>query len=448
LKSLEIVPSPLEGQIRIPPSKSISHRAVICAGLAEGISRIENVVFSEDIAATLDGMRAMGTTLKGVASPVREMIFDSKGLDNKRLAHGEPYTLNIQGNPALNLNSDLIDCRESGSTLRFLIPLATRSGEKVSFSGQGKLRERPLDIYYQIFKEQGIEYRTTGDFLPLTIKGSLKPGIYTLKGNVSSQFISGLLFLLPLLAEDSKIIMTTPLESQGYVDLTINVLERFGIKVENKDYQEFVIKGKQKYQSCNYRVEGDYSQAAFWIVAGILGGRITCLDLNPDSLQGDRAILKIVRDMGADLQVKDTGFKVLSGQTTGTVIDARPYPDLIPALTVLASLSKGTTHIVNAGRLRIKESDRLKAMTTELNKLGARILEQEEGLIIEGVESLKGGTVESWNDHRIAMSLAVASLRCSEPVRLKGFEAVNKSYPHFWENFSELGGRCYERSMG
>ncbi len=434
MKILEIEPSPLEGKLRIPPSKSISHRAVICAGLAEGISRIENVVFSEDISATLEGMRAMGTNLKAV-----------EGLENDKF---QPCTLSIRGNPAINLSRELIDCRESGSTLRFLIPLATRSGAEVSFSGQGMLRERPLDVYYQIFEEQGIEYRTTGGFLPLTIKGSLKPGNYKLKGNVSSQFISGLMFLFPLLDGDSKLIVTTELESRGYVDLTIDVLKRFGIKVGNKDYQEFVIKGKQKYQSCNYRVEGDYSQAAFWIVAGILGGRIECLDLNPDSLQGDLAILKIVKEMGADLKAKGAGFKVLAAPTKGIVIDAGQCPDLIPVLAVLASLSKGTTHIVNAGRLRIKESDRLKAMTTELNKLGAKIQELEDGLKIEGVEILKGGTVNSWNDHRIAMALAVASIRCIEPVRIIGFEAVNKSYPHFWEDFKKLGGKYYERSMG
>lgn len=433
MKCLIIEPSRLEGKIKIPPSKSISHRAIICAGLAEGLSRIENVMFSEDIAATLEGMKALGTITRGM-----QAFEDGE----------QPCTLSIRGNPTLNIGKDLINCRESGSTLRFLIPLATRTGAKVTFTGQGKLGERPLEAYFQIFKEQGIEYYTAEGFLPLTIKGSLKPGNYQLKGNVSSQFISGLMFLLPLLDGVSRIIVTTELESRGYVDLTIDVLQKFGIEVENKEYREFSIQGNQKYESCNYRIEGDYSQAAFWIAAAILGGKIDCLDLNPVSLQGDRTIFDIAREMGADIKVRAEGLQVKAALTQGTVIDAEQCPDLVPVLAVLASLSRGTTRIVKAGRLRIKESDRLRAITTELNKLGARIQELEDGLKIEGVESLQGGTVDSWNDHRIAMALAVASLRCSEPVRITGFEAVKKSYPHFWKDFKKLGGKCHEWSMG
>jgi 3-phosphoshikimate 1-carboxyvinyltransferase len=399
---------------------------VICAGLAEGTSKIDNLIFSEDIAATLEGMQAMGTEV----------------LSADTVEEGEPGSLRIQGKAASKLEGNIINCRESGSTLRFLIPLASRFGKEVTFTGQGKLVERPLDAYYQIFDEQGVRYQTSaGGFLPLTVRGNMRPGTYRLKGNVSSQFISGLMFLLPMLDGDSRIVITTELESKGYVDLTMDVQERFGIRVENNDYSEFFIPGNQQYRNTDYRVEGDYSQAAFWIVAGILGGNIRCLDLLPDSLQGDRAILDIVKDMGAEVKNITGGIEIHPSLTEGTVIDAGQCPDLVPVLTVLASLSRGTTRIVNAGRLRIKESDRLKAMATELNKLGAKVTELDEGLHIEGVESLRGGTVDSWNDHRIAMALAVASIRCAEAVHITGFEAVRKSYPHFWEDFKKLGGK-------
>lgn len=425
MNCITIEPSELEGIVRIPPSKSISHRAVICAGLAEGTSTIENVIFSEDIEATLDGMGALGA----VANRVQD-------------------TLQIQGNPVLRIVRDRIHCRESGSTLRFLIPLAALTGEEVTFTGEGKLGERPLEAYYQMFQEHGITYHTNDGLLPLTVKGSFQPGKYRLKGNSSSQFITGLLFMLPLLKGDSKIFITTELESRGYVDLTIDVLKRFGIQIHNVAYKEFFIKGNQKYKSTQARIEGDYSQAAFWIVAGTLGKKIYCLDLNPTSLQGDRAVLNIVREMGGNItniNMKDgmteKGLEVQAAQTKGTVIDAGQCPDLVPILAVLGALSQGTTRIINAGRLRIKESDRLKAIATELNKLGAKVLEQDEGLLIEGVEQLRGGTVDSWNDHRIAMALAVASIKCTGPVIITGAQAVRKSYPHFWNDFNKLGGK-------
>lgn len=425
MNTIKIEPATLQGQIRIPPSKSISHRAVICAGLAAGTSRIENLIFSEDITATLNGMSMLGT----------------KVVRAETAAEGEPSAVEIAGTPDLLLSGDIIDCQESGSTLRFLIPLAMKTGRKVSFTGRGKLVERPLDVYYQMFEEQGLTYHTIGGFLPLTVEGSLQAGIYQVKGNVSSQFITGLMFLLPLLTADSKIVITTDLESKGYVDLTMDVQKKFGIEIENKDYREFAVKGGQKYQSCRYRVEGDYSQAAFWLVAGALGGKTDLLDLNPASLQGDRVILDIAQGMGVDFQKHSNGVLVLPASTRGTVIDAGQCPDLVPVLTVLAALSKGTTRIINAARLRIKESDRLKTISSELNKLGANVQELDEGLLIEGVESLHGGTVDSWNDHRIAMALAVASIRSTGPVILTGADAVKKSYPHFWSDFAKLGGK-------
>ena len=425
MKEVRIQPSILSGKVKIPPSKSVSHRAVISAALAGGTSRISNVILSQDILATIEGMRSLGVTVE---------VQDG---ENK----GKPVTLIIHGKHDLEINNKTIDCRESGSTLRFLIPVAGLAGGEVTFTGEGKLVERPLDSYYKIFEEQGIHYRTTDGYLPLTVRGSLKPGKFKLEGNISSQFITGLLFTLPLLQGDSNIIITTEMESKGYIDLTMDVMDQFGVKILNNDYKEFLINGNQRYTPKDYKIEGDYSQAAFWITAGIIGETITVLDLNPRSLQGDKAILDIVKAMGSDLRFTTEGVEARRSRTKSTVIDASQCPDLVPILAVLGALSEGTTRIIKAERLRIKESDRLKAISTELNKLGAKVRELSDGLEIEGVQELSGGTVDSWNDHRIAMAMAVASMRCSGPVTITGSDAVNKSYPHFWQDFSELGGK-------
>ncbi|UWG96211.1 3-phosphoshikimate 1-carboxyvinyltransferase [Dehalobacter sp. DCM] len=430
---LRILPSNLSGDIRIPPSKSISHRAVISAALADGVSRIHNVILSEDIIATLDGMTSLGTSILASTAEAEE-----------------PGLLELKGCSQPQLIRDTIRCRESGSTLRFLIPIATLTGGPVTFTGEGKLSERPLNAYYDLFDQQGILYETAGRALPLTITGRFKPGKFSIAGNVSSQFISGLMFMLPLLQGDSNIVITTDLESRGYIDLTIDALRQSGVIVENSDYHAFFIGGKQKYNPIDFRVEGDFSQTAFWLVAGTIGTGLTCYDLNRQSLQGDRVILDILWQMGAKMAFSETGDRldVLPAATHGIEIDVSQCPDLVPILAVIGALSQGTTRIINAGRLRIKESDRLKAIATELNTLGARIREQEEGLLIEGVETLHGGTVDSWNDHRIAMALAVASIKSSGPVILNGSEAVRKSYPHFWRDFTRLGGIADEWNLG
>jgi len=432
LQKVQITPTVLKGKVMIPPSKSVSHRAIISAGLAEGISRVSNVILSEDIISTMKGMESLGVAVQVLGS----------------VEEGKPVTLEIKGNPNLRIVNNTINCRESGSTLRFLIPLAALVDGEVTFTGQGKLVERPLDAYYEIFQEQGINYKNTEGLLPLTVHGRMKSGIFKLKGNVSSQFITGLMFVLPLLEGDSKIIITTEMESKGYIDLTIDVLEKFGVTIQNNNYREFLVKGNQRYINRDYRIEGDYSQAAFWIVAGTIGENITSLGLNDSSLQGDKAILEITKAMGGDWEVTAEGVEARRVETKGTTIDASQCPDLVPVLAVLGALSKGTTKIINAERLRIKESDRLKAISTELNKLGAKVSELTDGLVIEGVDELTGGTVDSWNDHRIAMAMAVASLRCAGTVTITGSDAVNKSYPHFWKDFMKLGGKVDERSMG
>ncbi|MGO1468462.1 MAG: 3-phosphoshikimate 1-carboxyvinyltransferase [Tissierella sp.] len=425
-KYVKIKPSKLKGSLKIPSSKSLCHRAVISASLSKETSNLENIMFSDDIIATTEAMRRLGSKIEKV------------GEDG----------LKVKGSFPMSLNGEAIDCKESGSTLRFLIPISILSDTNVTFTGQGKLVSRPLDSYYKIFDKQGIKYKTNNKKLPLQIEGQLKSGEFEIKGDISSQFISGLLFSLPLLDGDSKINIIGELESKGYVDLTIDVLEEFGIEIVNKNYKEFIIKGCQKYKARDHKVEGDFSQAAFWLVGGILGQEIESRDLNPDSLQGDKAIVDLIREMNGDLSLDKDSFITKESSTKGIRVDVSEFPDIVPVLTVLAALSEGETKIVNAARLRIKESDRLKAISTELNKLGGDVKEVGDSLVIQGKKSLKGGEVDSWNDHRIAMALAIASIKCREEVTITNSDSVNKSYPHFWEDFKSLGGQIDEFDMG
>ena len=281
----------------------------------------------------------------------------------------------------------------------------------------------------------------------MTVNGRLKPGAYLLPGDVSSQFVSGLLFALPLLEGDSSLKILPPLESSSYIELSLSSLRLFGIDIKRKGLLYYKIHGRQRYRAPSERVqvEGDWSQAAFWLVAGAIGSRdgLCCKGLSGDSLQGDKAILRILRNMGANITVKDDAFAVAPSRLHGCEIDAADCPDLVPVLSVAAAVAEGTTRIINAGRLRIKECDRLAAMHSELVKLGADITEEPEGLIIKGKpEGLAGGAVvDAWNDHRIAMSMAVATLACKEPVTLAGGESVSKSYPEFWNDYAAVGGQ-------
>ena len=422
---IKIKPGNLKGTIEIPPSKSYSHRAVIAAALAENgkKSKIDNLKFSVDITTTTDIMENWGAEIERFESALE--IIGNGG----KVAPRDKY----------------VQCNESGSTIRFLIPVGITSENELVFDGKGKLVDRPLDSYYKIFKEQGLKYEITGGKLPLTVNGKLKPGNYEIDGNISSQFITGLLYALALLEGDSKLIINKNLESKGYVDLTLEILKLAGIEIMNNDYKSFDIRGNQTYKPFNYTVEGDYSQVAFWIVAGIISANrdneVKCLHVNKNSLQGDREIIEIVTRMGANLEIFDDYVIVKPSKTKGTVIDISQCPDIGPVLTVLAALSEGETRIINGERLRIKESDRITSIKTELNKLGGNVSEEGDSLIIQGVEGFRGGvTVNAWNDHRIAMSLAVASTRCEKEIILEEAESVRKSYPHFWDDFVKMGG--------
>lgn len=430
MADLKIYPSELKGEVKIPPSKSMAHRAIICAALSEGLCIIENIDYSDDIIATIDAMNSLGA---------------------KIVKHKDYIeVIGAYGNDEKVKEARVIDCNESGSTLRFLVPISLLFKGSSNFIGRGNLGKRPLTTYYNIFERQGIQYSYEEGNLNLVINGELKAGTFEVEGNVSSQFITGLLFTLPLLKEDSKIIITTEMESKGYIDLTLKAMSDFGVEIINNNYREFIIKGNQKYNARNYRVEGDYSQAAFFLCADSLGNDVLCKDLDLNSLQGDKEVIDILERMNVVFNTNNIGVKgIANGELTSTVIDGSQCPDIIPVLTAVASLTNGTTEIINAGRLRIKECDRLAAVTSELNKLGAKIIEKEDGLVITGVEKLQGG-VEVWShkDHRIAMTLAIASTRCEEPIVIKDYECVAKSYPNFFEDFKALGGNIHEWNVG
>jgi 3-phosphoshikimate 1-carboxyvinyltransferase len=423
MTTLTLKPTTLSGRIIAPSSKSMGHRALICAALAEGESRIENISVSKDILATRQCLEALGTTIRESEKLDGRSVFSVLGRNSGSYA-------------------PLMACGESGSTLRFMIPLAALDQRIHTFIGEGELGNRPLTPYEQLFREQGLrfEYGSAHHF-PLTVQGPLHSGNIVMPGNVSSQFISGLLLALPLVHGDSCLTVTEPFESQSYVDLTLSALQSFGITIEHTEKCIYHIPGNQHYKPHSGPVEGDFSQAAFWLVAGLLGQEITVTGIRLDSLQGDRAIISILKNMGGCLKKSEDGMISSPATFHGTVIDASNCPDLVPVLSVAAALAQGHTEIIHAERLRLKECDRLAAMARELNKIGAHIVERPDGLSIDGVKNFNGGTVDSWNDHRVAMSLAIASIRCKEPLRLNGAECVAKSYPAFWQDFAALGGQ-------
>lgn len=428
MKNITIKPSRLSGAIHIPPSKSMAHRAVICAFLSEGESRIDNVELSEDIIATCRAIEALGGDMD---------ILESPSPGRKMLV--------IRSNGVVTIKRKLIHCGESGTTARFIIPISRLNAGEVIVTGDGKLKDRPFDVFYDLFDSQGIQHETQGGKLPLTLSGALKPGSFSMRGDVSSQFISGLLLALPLLPGDSVISLTTPLESAGYIDMTIQMQKRFGICVDfNREENKFFIPGWQRYNPQHYQVEGDWSQAAFWLAAGVLSGPVAIGGLNQGSLQGDKVIETFLTEMGASLSWKEDLLIARKSRLKGIGMDVSQCPDLVPVLSVLGSTAEGDTEIYNAARLRIKECDRLKAITTELKAMGAIITENVDSLSIKGKRQLTGGRVYGWNDHRIVMAAAIAASTCEKNTTIEGSQAVNKSYPSFWEHYHGLGGKACE----
>lgn len=401
--NLAIYPRKLKGSITPPPSKSQAHRAIISAALAEGNSLILNLQLSQDIHATLNCMRALGADAS---------------------EHGGIIT-GANARPGKFNKLPLMDCCESGSTLRFLIPIALVVAGGGEFIGRGRLMQRPQKPYKDLFDERGIRFERVGE--KLVVEGKLEPGEFRVPGNISSQFITGLLFALPLLEGDSDIVLTTHLESAGYIESTIVAMELFNVHVERTE-TGWHIPGNQHYTAAREPVvvDADYSQAAFYYVANGLGNEIDICDMNPNTCQGDKAIVH---------------YEAMLDRPGEVTIDVSQCPDLVPALAVRAALRPGeVTNIVGAARLRIKESDRLDTVSTELNKLGAHVDQTPDSLIITGVDHFHSAVVNSHNDHRIAMMLAMGASRCTGKVVLQDAGSVAKSYPGFWEHYFRLGG--------
>lgn len=427
MANVVIHPGPLKGTVQVPPCKSMAHRLLICAALADGRSEIHNLLPSDDVHATIGGLRALGAAID----------YDAE----RAVVDG------IRRAPAPDAVRE-IDCNESGSTLRFLIPIALQCGGRTRFTGRGQLGKRPLTPYYDLFDQRGVQYAPTPDRLDLTVCGTLPAGTYALPGDVSSQFVTGLLFALSMAAGTSDIVLTTPLQSAGYVALTIEAMAQFGVSVQRTE-NGYRIAGGQRYVPQVRSVEGDDSQSAFFLCADMLGSEVDVAGLNPDSQQADRVIAQLLTRMGGEVVQTQRGKRMRCKGRRSAVIDARDCPDIIPVLCAVAALCPGTTQIVNAGRLRLKECDRLHATACELNALGADIVEHDDALTIQGVARLNGGAqVWSHRDHRIAMMLAIAATACEKPVLLTDVECVNKSYPRFFADFAQLGGKVHGRYVG
>ncbi len=403
------------GEVKIPASKSQAHRYIICAGLSREESDIVCDGISEDIAATMACLKGLGAEFDGEFN-----------------IHCKP----VKGEPEGECE---LCCGESGSTLRFMLPVAGALGAKGHFVMKGRLPERPMAPFDEELRKHGMEIRKEGDLLHFS--GKLCAGLYTLPGSVSSQYISGLLLALPLLAGDSVLTVTGKVESKDYIIMTEEALQKAGIRFEKK-LNTYVIPGNQKYNMHKQtQVEGDFSNAAFFLCMGALSHEGICVKgLNNASKQGDRRVVEILEAFGARVEEGEGQVFVARNKLEGLTIDAAMIPDLVPTLSVVAAAAEGETHIINAGRLRLKESDRIESTVNMLRALGAEAEGTPDGLIIKGQPSLKGGLVDTCKDHRIAMSAAVASCICTGEVTVNDETCVNKSYPRFWEDLATLKG--------
>lgn len=415
--NITITSPPQGGSIAAIPSKSQAHRLLICAALADGPTDIACGLTSQDIEATADCLRALGA-----------------GVDRTEDGY---RVLPIQ---AAERRQDL-NCRESGSTLRFLLPVAAALGADSTFVLQGRLPQRPQTDLLDVLRAHGCRCDMDGQRLALS--GRLTGGVMALRGDVSSQYISGLLFALPLLDTPGEVALTAALQSRPYVDMTIGAMARFGVAV-HEEKGRFRTRGKYRSPG-TAAVEGDWSNAAFWLCAGAISDKeFTCTGVENTSPQGDRAVLSLLEQMGARVSRGEGRASVAGGALHGAEIDARDIPDLVPALAAVAAVAEGETRITGAQRLRLKESDRLQSVAQGLTALGADVRETEDGLRILGRTRLTGGTLDACGDHRIAMMGGIAALACAGPVTILGAHAVEKSYPAFWQHYLLLGGRVEE----
>ncbi len=416
--------SRLGGAAAVPPSKSAANRTVLCAGLSQGVSRLDNLEYSADISVMLDAITQLGAR---VQKEEHAVTIQGRGVSGGFVTVTRP-----------------VWCGESGSALRFLLPTFSLTGQKVRFEGAGRLMDRPQEVYRMLFHQQGLRFEQ--DRSGITVFGRLQPGTFRMPGDVSSQFISGLLFAAPLMEDSCTIEVSPPFESRSYVGLTLDAMQRFGVKVSSRTRKDgtvvFRIPAPQTYKACDLAIEGDYSQAAFLAVLGSLVGGITVTGLAEDTHQGDKAILDILQRCGAKFHRESDGLHFERSLMWATEIDLADCPDLGPVLFTLATFCGGATVIRNAGRLRLKESDRIEAMAQELAKMGARVqVDGDTVTIPQTALHTPGVPLYGHNDHRIVMALAVAAYGAGIPVTILGAEAVNKSWPSFFEVLQSLGAK-------
>lgn len=414
--NLKVYPSTIKGEISAISSKSYAHRALICAALASSPSKIKCDNLSDDINATVNCLNGIGA----------EITYKNK----------EFFVTPIDVSKA----KCEIDCGESGSTLRFILPIIGALGLNIKIIMHGRLPQRPLSPLYEQMEQNGCSFEKKDNYI--IISGKLKAADYEIEGNISSQFVTGLLFSLPLIKGKSKVVIKNKFESYSYVLMTLAVLKDFGIEYSFEN-NEFALT-KNCYHSNDCTVEGDWSNAAFWLCAGALSEQeIKVTNLNFNSTQGDKKIIDILKDFGADVKVDSNSATIKKSILKGITVNASDIPDLVPIICVVASVANGITTITNAERLRIKESDRIKSVVEMIKNVGGDINETADGMIINGC-ALKGGVVNSFNDHRIVMSAAVLSSICENLVEIIDSQVVNKSYPMFFEDFKKLNGNVKE----
>ncbi|MGN0777508.1 MAG: 3-phosphoshikimate 1-carboxyvinyltransferase [Aristaeellaceae bacterium] len=415
-------PAQLKGVLAAPASKSEAHRRMICAGLTHATTVLSGFMDSADMAATARCLTALGASLS---------------------RQGDQLTLTGWTHTPRYLPS--LDCGESGSTLRFFVPIAMAVTGGGVFRMHGRLGQRPMDVYRDLFVPRGAQWfmgAGADGAAELTVRGSLAAGNYLLPGNVSSQFVSGLLFALPLLEADSTLTVQPPVESAGYIRMTVEALEQSGILVEEMKPFSWRIPGRQTYQANSGSLSGDYSQAAVLLCAGALGHDVTVTGLRTQTTQGDRAVLKHLAALGADITEDETGLTVRGNGLHGATLDMRDCPDIAPVLALTCQLATGESRLTGCGRLRLKECDRLNATVELLNALGGKTHADGDDIVVEGVPSLKGGvTLDSCNDHRMVMLLSLAATLAQEPVTVQGVEALNKSWPDYLAAYAALGGK-------
>ncbi len=409
---VKIIPSPLSGEVKIPPSKSAAHRALICGALSEGNGRVEPYCTSKDIKATAACLRALGMRIDE----------DPQG-----------YTV---GRGEVRKGSTL-DFNESGSTARFLLPVAAALGAEITAIGQGRLPERPMEVLTGLLREHGVE--ASSDKLPISLKGTLSSGTFRLPGNISSQYISGLMLAAPLLDGDVFIEPTTDLESVGYIDMTVDAMKKQGVAVEETT-KGWKIDATQNYKTTNTVIEGDWSQAAFFMSAAAIGGDIKISGLDFASHQGDMAALDVFAAFGADITIEDGILHIKKGTLRGIEVNAADIPDMVPAIAATAAFATGKTVIHSAERLRIKESDRIKTTLAALNAMGIETEERPDGMVIYG-GAPNGGMIDGANDHRIVMAFSVAAAYAQGESIITGAQAISKSYPEFYKDFERIGGK-------